>query len=194
MNTINKALIPSHSTSPSHRSTKRRLKLQKAEELHHKSKGEVTLLTFCINHSYNESNIMGEVDINTLTMELYMALTRGNEAPGVVKPGIGVVTHDAFMLCVFPIILIGAAKRGAHLEKKCPLNEEVNSVKEVNYGEFGRSPPFNSGNEAKYYVGPPGYYTCVDNRPPFCEKRFSLEEFMTKHLEESARRRAEMEE
>ncbi|GKF78913.1 hypothetical protein Tco_0234481, partial [Tanacetum coccineum] len=56
-------------------------------------------------------NIMGEVDINTLTMEQYMALTRGNEAPGVVKPEIGGVTHDTVMLCVFPITLIGAAKR-----------------------------------------------------------------------------------
>ncbi|GKA59282.1 hypothetical protein Tco_0758595 [Tanacetum coccineum] len=32
---------------------------------------------------------MGEVDVNTLTMEQYLALTRGNQAPGVVKPGIG---------------------------------------------------------------------------------------------------------
>ncbi|GKD93308.1 hypothetical protein Tco_1373145 [Tanacetum coccineum] len=32
---------------------------------------------------------MGEVDINTLTMEQYMALTRGNQAPDVVKPEIG---------------------------------------------------------------------------------------------------------
>ncbi|GJV09816.1 hypothetical protein Tco_1351357 [Tanacetum coccineum] len=34
-------------------------------------------------------NKMGEVDVNTLTMEQYLALTRGNQAPGVVKPGIG---------------------------------------------------------------------------------------------------------
>ncbi|GJQ92710.1 cytochrome P450 704C1-like protein [Tanacetum coccineum] len=47
---------------------------------------------------------------------------------------------------------------------------------------------------SKYRVGPPGYYTCVDNRAPFEEKRPSLEELMSKHLEESTRRRAEMEE
>ncbi|GJX64735.1 hypothetical protein Tco_0299078 [Tanacetum coccineum] len=34
-------------------------------------------------------NKMGEADINTLTMEQYLALTRGNQAPGVVKPEIG---------------------------------------------------------------------------------------------------------
>nr|GEX26326.1 hypothetical protein [Tanacetum cinerariifolium] len=32
---------------------------------------------------------MSEVDINTLTMELYLALTRGNQALGMVKPKIG---------------------------------------------------------------------------------------------------------
>ncbi|GJR75242.1 hypothetical protein Tco_0087607 [Tanacetum coccineum] len=31
---------------------------------------------------------MGEADINTLTMEQYLALTRGNQAPGVVRPEI----------------------------------------------------------------------------------------------------------
>ncbi|GKA85634.1 hypothetical protein Tco_0807288 [Tanacetum coccineum] len=99
---------------------------------------------------------MAEGDIDNLTMEQYRALTRGNKAPGVVKPEIGGnvnfeiksqfmrelregtffgnkngdahehvkrvldvislfdipgVTHDAVMLCVFPITLTGAAKR-----------------------------------------------------------------------------------
>ncbi|GJR76930.1 hypothetical protein Tco_0089295 [Tanacetum coccineum] len=31
---------------------------------------------------------MGDADINTFTMEQYLALTRGNQAPGVVKPKI----------------------------------------------------------------------------------------------------------
>ncbi|GJW08677.1 putative reverse transcriptase domain-containing protein [Tanacetum coccineum] len=48
---------------------------------------------------------------------------------------------------------------GAHLDKDCPLNEEVKSIEEAKY-----------------------------------EKRPSLEELMNKHLEESIRRRAEMEE
>ncbi|GKE13077.1 hypothetical protein Tco_1416628 [Tanacetum coccineum] len=98
---------------------------------------------------------MGDADINMLTMEQYMTLTRGSQAPGVVKPEIRGnvnfkiksqfmrelredtfsgnkndnahehverildidslfnilgVTHDAVMLPVFPITLIGAAK------------------------------------------------------------------------------------
>ncbi|GJT23110.1 hypothetical protein Tco_0893047 [Tanacetum coccineum] len=80
----------------------------------------------------------------------------------------------------------------AHLDKECLLNEEVKSVEEVKYGEFGRSFPFNNG--AKYRVGLPRYHTRVDNRPMFGEKRPSLEELITKHLEESTRRRVEMEE
>ncbi|GKF20483.1 hypothetical protein Tco_0069121 [Tanacetum coccineum] len=81
---------------------------------------------------------------------------------------------------------------GAHLDKVCPLNEEVKSVEEVKNGEFGCSSPFSNG--AKYRVGPPGYYTHIDNRPPFGEKWPSLEELMNKHLKESTRRRDEMEE
>ncbi|GJV05166.1 hypothetical protein Tco_1338735 [Tanacetum coccineum] len=81
---------------------------------------------------------------------------------------------------------------GAHPDKECPLNEEVKSVKEVKYGEFRRSSPFSNG--AKYRVGLLRYYTRIDNCSPFGEKRPRLEELMSKHLEESTRRRAEMEE
>ncbi|GJW09404.1 hypothetical protein Tco_1575231 [Tanacetum coccineum] len=77
---------------------------------------------------------------------------------------------------------------GAHLDKDCPLNEEVKSVKEAKYGELGLPSPFSNG--AKYRIGPPGYYTCIDNRLAFGEKRPSLEELMNKHLEESTQRRA----
>nr|GEW67614.1 zinc knuckle CX2CX4HX4C [Tanacetum cinerariifolium] len=82
--------------------------------------------------------------------------------------------------------------KGAHLDKDCPLNEEVKSIKEAKYGEFIHSLPFNNG--AKYYVSPLRYYTRIDNRPPFREKRPSLKEFINKHLEKSTLRRAEMEE
>ncbi|GKA95418.1 zinc knuckle CX2CX4HX4C containing protein, partial [Tanacetum coccineum] len=74
---------------------------------------------------------------------------------------------------------------GPHLDKECPLNEEVKKVEEAKYGEFGRPAPFNGSNGVKYHVGPPGYYTRTDNRPPYVEKRPSLEELMNKHLEES---------
>ncbi|GJU31150.1 reverse transcriptase domain-containing protein [Tanacetum coccineum] len=82
---------------------------------------------------------------------------------------------------------------GPHLDKDCPLNEEVKQVEEVRYGEFGRTMLFNGSNGGKFRVGPPGYYTKIDNRPPYAERRQSLEELLAKHQEESARRRTEME-
>nr|GEX41125.1 hypothetical protein [Tanacetum cinerariifolium] len=51
----------------------------------------------------------------------------------------------------------------------CPLKEEVTSIEEAKYGEFRRPSPFSNG--AKYRVGPPGYYTRMDNRPLYREKR-----------------------
>ncbi|GJW72969.1 hypothetical protein Tco_0132339 [Tanacetum coccineum] len=73
---------------------------------------------------------------------------------------------------------------GAHLDKDCPLKKEVKSVEEAKYSEFGRPSPFSNG--AKYRIGSHGYYIRIDNRPPFGEKRPSLEELMNKHLEESS--------
>nr|GEW15989.1 hypothetical protein [Tanacetum cinerariifolium] len=58
---------------------------------------------------------------------------------------------------------------GAHPYKDCPLKEEVTSIEEAKYGEFRRPSPFSNG--AKYRVGPPGYYTRMDNRPLYQEKR-----------------------
>ncbi|GJR54744.1 hypothetical protein Tco_1405265 [Tanacetum coccineum] len=176
--------------------------------------------------------IMAEGDIDNLTMEKYLALTRGNQAPGVVKPVIGGnvldivslfniprVTHDAVMLRVFPITLTRAIKRYCpsskiakqleeicnfkqegdetlyqawerhaqaltatqtmadhsqkwhdgsssrnidsssnsegitgiirpHLDKECPINEEVKSMEEVKYGEFEEK------QNVSYYVEP----------------------------------------
>ncbi|GJS38681.1 hypothetical protein Tco_0563724 [Tanacetum coccineum] len=46
----------------------------------------------------------------------------------------------------------------------------------------------------QFRVGPPGYYTKIDNRPPYAERRQSLEELLAKHQEEYARRSIEMEE
>ncbi|GKF50642.1 hypothetical protein Tco_0147109, partial [Tanacetum coccineum] len=83
---------------------------------------------------------------------------------------------------------------GAHLNKECPLHEEVKSIKEVKYGDFRQTFLNNNENGARYLVGPSGYYTHMDNGPPFNEKKPSLEELMSKHIEESSRKRAEMEE
>ncbi|GJV44013.1 hypothetical protein Tco_1428549 [Tanacetum coccineum] len=82
---------------------------------------------------------------------------------------------------------------GPHLDKDCPLNEEVKQVEEVRYGEFGQTAPFNGNNGGKFRVGPPGYYTKTDNHPPYGERRQSLEELLAKHQEESAQRSTEME-
>ncbi|GJW32061.1 hypothetical protein Tco_0052093 [Tanacetum coccineum] len=53
--------------------------------------------------------------------------------------------------------------------------------------------PFNGNNGGKFPVGPHGYYTKIDNRPSYGERRQSLEELLAKHQEESARRSTEME-
>ncbi|GJS98723.1 hypothetical protein Tco_0819893 [Tanacetum coccineum] len=268
---------------------------------------------------------MAEGEIDNLTMEQYLALTRGNQTPGVVKPEIGGnvnfeiksqfmrvlredtffrnknddahehvervldivslfnipgVSHDAVMLCVFPITLIGATKRwkvsifynglgtinrelldsqrpilgmtpaqalkaiqtmadhsqkwhdgasnrntegssnsegiaaivnklenlgrdmkklkekvqaiqvgcqicgGAYLDKDCPLNEEVKSVEEVIYGEFGRPFPNNNRNDGRFNRG--GY-----DQPSSGERRPSLTEIINKYMKEESKRHAE---
>ncbi|GJW80644.1 hypothetical protein Tco_0144619 [Tanacetum coccineum] len=38
---------------------------------------------------------------------------------------------------------------GPHLDKDCPLNEEVKQVEEVRYGEFGRVTPFNGNKRGR---------------------------------------------
>nr|GEV21095.1 zf-CCHC domain-containing protein/DUF4219 domain-containing protein/UBN2 domain-containing protein [Tanacetum cinerariifolium] len=43
--------------------------------------------------------------------------------------------------------------KGPHLDKECPLNEEVKELEEVKYGEIRRSAPFNRSNRAKFHVG-----------------------------------------
>ncbi|GJX39405.1 hypothetical protein Tco_0252708 [Tanacetum coccineum] len=83
--------------------------------------------------------------------------------------------------------------KGPHLDKDCPLNEEVKQVEEVRYREFRRTTPFNGNNRGKFHVEPPRYYTKTDNRPPYGEKRQSLEELLAKHQEESAQRSTKME-
>ncbi|GKC63473.1 hypothetical protein Tco_1096071, partial [Tanacetum coccineum] len=83
---------------------------------------------------------------------------------------------------------------GPYLDKDCPLNEEVKQVEVVRYGEFRQTTPFNGSNGGKFCVGPPGYYTKIDNRPPYGEKRQSLEELLAKHQEEYTQRSTEMEE
>ncbi|GKC46331.1 cysteine-rich receptor-like protein kinase [Tanacetum coccineum] len=84
--------------------------------------------------------------------------------------------------------------KGRHLEKDCPLSQEIKKVEEVKYENFRRPAPFNGNHESMFRIGPPGYFTRTDNRPSYGEKRPSLEELMNRHQEESARRSAKMEE
>ncbi|GJT96259.1 hypothetical protein Tco_1091777, partial [Tanacetum coccineum] len=109
---------------------------------------------------------MAGVDIDTLTMEQYLALSRENQALGVVKPEIeGNVNFEIksqFMRELREDTFSGNKNEDAHdhidqvrcqicegpyLDKDCPLNEEVKQVKEVRYGELGRPTPFNRNNE-----------------------------------------------
>ncbi|GJY39100.1 reverse transcriptase domain-containing protein [Tanacetum coccineum] len=41
---------------------------------------------------------------------------------------------------------------GPHLDKDCPLKEEVKQVEEVKYGEFGGTSPFNENNGVKFRI------------------------------------------
>ncbi|GJR40512.1 reverse transcriptase domain-containing protein [Tanacetum coccineum] len=83
---------------------------------------------------------------------------------------------------------------GPHLDKECPLNEEVKPVEEVKYGEFGCPAPFNRSNGTKFRVGPPGYYTRTDNQTPSGEKRPNLVKTINKYMEGATKRQAEQDE
>ncbi|GJZ36540.1 hypothetical protein Tco_0582731 [Tanacetum coccineum] len=80
---------------------------------------------------------------------------------------------------------------GPHLDKECPLNEEVKQVDEVKYGEFGRPVPFNGSSGAKFRVGPPGYYTRINNQTSYREKKPNLVKTINKYMEEATKRQAE---
>ncbi|GKF08037.1 putative reverse transcriptase domain-containing protein [Tanacetum coccineum] len=45
---------------------------------------------------------------------------------------------------------------GTHLDKECPLNEEVKSMEEVKYGEFSRPFPNISRNDGRFNRGVSG--------------------------------------
>ncbi|GKB46143.1 protein kinase-like domain, concanavalin A-like lectin/glucanase domain protein, partial [Tanacetum coccineum] len=76
---------------------------------------------------------------------------------------------------------------GAHLDKDYPLNEEVKSVEEVKYGDFGRPFPNHNRNYGRFNKG--GY-----DQPSSGERRPSLTEIINKYMEEACKRHAEQEE
>ncbi|GJX08173.1 hypothetical protein Tco_0196105 [Tanacetum coccineum] len=77
---------------------------------------------------------------------------------------------------------------GTHLDKECPLNEEVKSLEEVKYGE-----PFlnYNQNDERFNRRVAGYGSHV--HPSLREKKPSLTEIINKHMEEAAKRHAEQE-
>ncbi|GJZ84284.1 hypothetical protein Tco_0649623 [Tanacetum coccineum] len=83
---------------------------------------------------------------------------------------------------------------GPHLDKECPLNEEVKQVDKVKYGEFGHPAPFNKISGAKFRVGPPGYYTRTDNQTSAGEKKPNLAETINKYMEEATKRQTKQDE
>ncbi|GKD52598.1 hypothetical protein Tco_1281574, partial [Tanacetum coccineum] len=71
------------------------------------------------------------------------------------------------------------------------INEEVNNVKEVMYGEFRRPFLSNDRNGARYRVGPSGYYTRMDNQPLSGKRKLILTEMITRYMEELTKKEAE---
>ncbi|GKE66007.1 putative reverse transcriptase domain-containing protein, partial [Tanacetum coccineum] len=59
--------------------------------------------------------------------------------------------HEELKENVHAIQVGGQTVGGTHLDKDCPLKEEVKSIEEAKYGEFGRPSPFSNG--AKYHLG-----------------------------------------
>nr|GEW68577.1 retrotransposon Gag protein [Tanacetum cinerariifolium] len=125
------------------------------------------------------------------------------------------VTHDAVMLRVFPIILTGAAKKWverlppgtvntsdllkhAFIQRYCPLSKTAKQLEEIhNFKQESDETLYQaweSENNARYRVGPLGYYIRMDNQPPSSERKQSLTEMITKCMEESAKKEAEHDE
>nr|GEU77367.1 hypothetical protein [Tanacetum cinerariifolium] len=97
-------------------------------------------------------------NIDNLTMEQYLMLTRGNQAPGVVKPEIGGNVNfeikSQFMRELREDTFVGCQLcRGPYLDKEFPLNKEVRSMEEVKYEEFGRPIPNNNRVNEKFGGG-----------------------------------------
>ncbi|GJQ97011.1 hypothetical protein Tco_1197710 [Tanacetum coccineum] len=145
---------------------------------------------------------MAEGKIDNLTMEQYLALTRGNQTPSVVKPEIGGNVNFEMKSQFMRELREDTFSRNKndesheHVERVLDIVSLFNIPGVSHDAVMMRVFPITLTGAAKRWPseGPPGYYTRIDNRPPFGEKRPSLEEIMNKHLEELTRRRAEMEE
>ncbi|GJR94098.1 hypothetical protein Tco_0266272, partial [Tanacetum coccineum] len=125
---------------------------------------------------------MARVDVDTLTMEQYLALSRENQAPSVVKPeiegNVNLKTQES-IACVEEDTFYGQCDNSHNSTTERP-SRVLESI---------------SSNDwtATLVNRPPGYYTKTDNRPLYGEKRQRLEELLAKHQEEFVRRSTEIE-
>ncbi|GJT57993.1 hypothetical protein Tco_0993047 [Tanacetum coccineum] len=76
---------------------------------------------------------------------------------------------------------------GAHLVKDCPFYEEIKSMEEIKYEEFGRPFSINNRNDKRFNKG--GY-----DHPSSGERRPSLTEIIHKYIEEASKRHTEQDE
>ncbi|GJR48233.1 putative reverse transcriptase domain-containing protein [Tanacetum coccineum] len=157
---------------------------------------------------------MAGVDVDTLTMEQYLALSRENQTSGMVKPEIGgnvnfeiksqfmrELREDTFfgnkdddahdhidrVLSIVGLFNIPGVSKDGSCSEFFPLllpdsqnDRWTDSPQELSIPVISSKRPLSKG--------PHGYYTKIVNRPPYGEKRQSLEELLAKHQEESARR------
>ncbi|GKF39199.1 hypothetical protein Tco_0119260, partial [Tanacetum coccineum] len=75
---------------------------------------------------------------------------------------------------------------GPHCTKDFPQKEEGKTLKEAYYTQFGR--PFQGWG---YGATAPGYYQRNNTNPSFQERRLSMEETLSKFMNESAKRHEE---
>nr|GEZ18820.1 hypothetical protein [Tanacetum cinerariifolium] len=163
---------------------------------------------------------MVDVDIDTLTMEQFIALARDNNGSGMHEDSykhvqkvleiaglfrILNITRDVIMLSVCPITLTRAARRWKnmlpagsintwdHLEKSF-IRKYCNAIEEVKYVGIGRPLQSNGKNDASCRIRPPGYYTGMENNAPCGEKKTRLVEKINRYIEESMKERVKINE
>nr|GEZ78466.1 hypothetical protein [Tanacetum cinerariifolium] len=78
----------------------------------------------------------------------------------------------------------------SHLDKECALDEEIKSIEEIKYREFGRSFPNDNRVNEKFCGGVYGY----GSQPPLGDRKSNLTEKFNKYIEEMAKRHAEQDE
>ncbi|GJZ49831.1 reverse transcriptase domain-containing protein [Tanacetum coccineum] len=170
-----------------------------------------------IEHGINSGTRIGTmagVDINTLTMEQYLALSQENQVPGVVKLEIrgnvnfeikrtakrwvdrftprAVNTWDllkkAFIQRFFPTSMTAKRLEDIHNFKQ-EIDESLYQAWE-RFNDLLTSPR----QRMSFQRDPPGYYTPADNQTSSGEKRPNMIETIIKYMEEAAKRQAEQDE